>query len=84
MDAAYSLTKNLVNVKYENIPHEVAEHTKKQILDIPVCQWEQHHWPSHCGPATCGSILTTLIGQAGIVSFFRVGMARCCSIACFI
>jgi 2-methylcitrate dehydratase PrpD len=34
MDAAYSLAKNLVNVKYEDIPHEVAEHTKKQILDI--------------------------------------------------
>jgi len=34
MDAAYSLAKNLVNVKYEDIPREVAEHTKKQILDI--------------------------------------------------
>ena len=34
MDAAYSLAKNLVNVKYEDIPREVVEHTKKQILDI--------------------------------------------------
>jgi 2-methylcitrate dehydratase PrpD len=34
MDAAYSLAKNLVNVKYEDIPREVAEHSKKQILDI--------------------------------------------------
>jgi 2-methylcitrate dehydratase PrpD len=34
MDAAYSLAKNLVNVKYDDIPQDVAEHTKKQILDI--------------------------------------------------
>ena len=34
MDAAYLLAKNLVNVKYEDIPNEVVEHTKKQILDI--------------------------------------------------
>jgi len=34
MDAAYSLAKNLVNVKYEDIPREVVEHTRKQILDI--------------------------------------------------
>jgi 2-methylcitrate dehydratase PrpD len=34
MDAAYLLAKNLVNVKHEDIPREVAEHTKKQILDI--------------------------------------------------
>jgi 2-methylcitrate dehydratase PrpD len=34
MDAAYFLAKNLVNVKYGDIPREVAEHTKKQILDI--------------------------------------------------
>jgi len=34
MDAAYLMAKNLVNVKYHDIPHDVAEHTKKQILDI--------------------------------------------------
>jgi len=34
MDAAYLLAKNLANVKYKDIPDDVAEHTKKQILDI--------------------------------------------------
>ena len=34
MDAAYSLAKNLVTVKYDDIPHDVVEATKKQILDI--------------------------------------------------
>src|SRR4030043_1929743 len=34
MDAAYLLAKNLVNVKYEDIPPDVTEHTKKQVLDI--------------------------------------------------
>jgi len=34
MDAAYSLAKNLVTVNYDDIPHEVVEVTKKQILDI--------------------------------------------------
>ena len=34
MDAAYLLAKNLVDVKYDDLPPEVAEHTKKQILDI--------------------------------------------------
>jgi 2-methylcitrate dehydratase PrpD len=34
MDAAYLMAKNLVNIKYEDIPRDVTEHTKKQILDI--------------------------------------------------
>src|SRR4030043_409472 len=34
MDAAYLLAKNLVDVKYDDLPPDVAEHTKKQILDI--------------------------------------------------
>lgn len=34
MDAAYALAKNLVTVNYDDIPHEVVEVTKKQILDI--------------------------------------------------
>jgi 2-methylcitrate dehydratase PrpD len=34
MDAAYSLAKNLVNVRYDDLPPEVVEHTKKQVLDI--------------------------------------------------
>lgn len=34
MDAAYLLVKNLVNLKYRDIPDEVVEHTKKQVLDI--------------------------------------------------
>ena len=34
MDAAYSLAKNLVNLKYDDIPGDVVEHTKKQVLDI--------------------------------------------------
>ena len=34
MDAAYLITKNLVNLKYGDIPDEVVEHTKKQVLDI--------------------------------------------------
>ena len=34
MDAAYLLAKNLVNLKYDDIPGDVIEHTKKQVLDI--------------------------------------------------
>jgi 2-methylcitrate dehydratase PrpD len=34
MDAAFLLAKNLVNLKYKDIPRDVVEHTKKQILDI--------------------------------------------------
>ena len=34
MDAAYLLAKNLVNLKYGDIPNEIIEHTKKQVLDI--------------------------------------------------
>jgi len=34
MDAAYLMAKNLVNVSYNDIPRDVVEHTKKQILDI--------------------------------------------------
>jgi 2-methylcitrate dehydratase PrpD len=34
MDAAYLLAKNLVNIKYRDIPSDVVEHTKKQVLDI--------------------------------------------------
>ena len=34
MDAAYSLAKNLVTIKYEDIPPDVIELTKKHILDI--------------------------------------------------
>jgi len=34
MDAAYALAKNLVTVNYENIPQDVVDITKKQILDI--------------------------------------------------
>ncbi|MGD1118151.1 MAG: MmgE/PrpD family protein [Dehalococcoidales bacterium] len=34
MDAAYLLAKNLVNLKYDDIPLDVVEHTKKQVLDI--------------------------------------------------
>jgi len=34
MDAAYALAKNLVTVKYDDIPGEVVEATKRQILDI--------------------------------------------------
>jgi len=32
-DAAFALAKNVVNVKYEDIPEEVVESTKKSILD---------------------------------------------------
>jgi 2-methylcitrate dehydratase PrpD len=34
MDAAYSLAKNIVGVKYSDLPQDVIEHTKKQVLDI--------------------------------------------------
>lgn len=34
MDAAFSLAKNLVDVKYTDLPPEIVEHTKKQVLDI--------------------------------------------------
>ena len=34
MDAAYSLAKNMVGVKYNDLPADVVEHTKKQVLDI--------------------------------------------------
>lgn len=34
MDAAYALVKNLTDVKYDDIPQDVVEITKKQILDI--------------------------------------------------
>jgi 2-methylcitrate dehydratase PrpD len=34
MDAAYALARNLLNVTYTDIPREVVEVTKKQILDI--------------------------------------------------
>ncbi len=34
MDAAYALAKNLVTVKYDDIPRDVVGITKKQILDI--------------------------------------------------
>src|SRR4030042_6072254 len=34
MDAAYLLAKNLGDVKYDDLPPDVAEHTKKQVLDI--------------------------------------------------
>jgi 2-methylcitrate dehydratase PrpD len=34
MDAAYSLAKNFVDVNFTDLPTDVVEHTKKQILDI--------------------------------------------------
>jgi 2-methylcitrate dehydratase PrpD len=34
MDAAYSLAKNLITIKYKDIPPDVTELTKKHILDI--------------------------------------------------
>ena len=34
MDAAYALAKNMVGVEYQDLPQEVIEHTKKQVLDI--------------------------------------------------
>jgi len=34
MDAAYLLAKNLVNIRYEDLPLNVVEATKKQILDL--------------------------------------------------
>lgn len=34
MDAAYAFARNLATVKYDDIPPDVVEHTKKQILDI--------------------------------------------------
>lgn len=34
MDATTALAKNLVSVRYEDLPQEVIEHTKKQVLDI--------------------------------------------------
>jgi len=34
MDAAYSLAKNMVGVKYGDLPENVVTHTKKQVLDI--------------------------------------------------
>jgi 2-methylcitrate dehydratase PrpD len=34
MDATVALAKNMAGVKYEDLPNEVIEHTKKQVLDI--------------------------------------------------
>jgi 2-methylcitrate dehydratase PrpD len=34
MDAAYSFAKNFVNTKYEDLPSDVVEATKKEILDL--------------------------------------------------
>jgi 2-methylcitrate dehydratase PrpD len=34
MDATFALAKNMVSVKYADLPTEVIEHTKKQVLDI--------------------------------------------------
>jgi 2-methylcitrate dehydratase PrpD len=34
MDAAYLFAKNFVNTKYENLPPEVVDATKKEILDL--------------------------------------------------
>jgi len=34
MDAAYALAENLATVKYDDIPQDIAETTKKQVLDI--------------------------------------------------
>jgi 2-methylcitrate dehydratase PrpD len=34
MNAEYALAKNLLTVNYRDIPREVTEHTKKQVLDI--------------------------------------------------
>jgi 2-methylcitrate dehydratase PrpD len=34
MDAAYAFAKNFISVKYQDLPREVVEHTKKQVLDI--------------------------------------------------
>src|SRR5512141_1769672 len=34
MDAAYSFARNFVNTKYENLPPEVVDATKKEILDL--------------------------------------------------
>jgi 2-methylcitrate dehydratase PrpD len=34
MDATAALAKNLVSARYEDLPPEVIEHTKKQVLDI--------------------------------------------------
>jgi 2-methylcitrate dehydratase PrpD len=34
MDASYSMAKNLVGVEYDDLPSDIVEHTKKQVLDI--------------------------------------------------
>jgi 2-methylcitrate dehydratase PrpD len=34
MDASYAFARNFVNTKYENLPPEVVEATKKEILDL--------------------------------------------------
>jgi 2-methylcitrate dehydratase PrpD len=34
MDASYSFARNFINTKYENLPSEVVEATKKEILDL--------------------------------------------------
>jgi 2-methylcitrate dehydratase PrpD len=34
MDAAYLFARNFVNTRYENLPPEVVEATKKEILDL--------------------------------------------------
>jgi 2-methylcitrate dehydratase PrpD len=34
MDAAYSLAKNMVDLKCGDLPADIVEHTKKQVLDI--------------------------------------------------
>jgi 2-methylcitrate dehydratase PrpD len=37
MDASYAFAKNFVNTKYEDLPPEVVEATKKEILDLLGC-----------------------------------------------
>ena len=34
MDAAYLFAKNLANVRYDNLPTEAVDATKKQVLDL--------------------------------------------------
>lgn len=34
MDAAYSLAKYLADISYDDLPADIVEHTKKQVLDI--------------------------------------------------
>jgi 2-methylcitrate dehydratase PrpD len=37
MDASYLFAKNFINTKYEDLPPEVVEATKKEILDLLAC-----------------------------------------------